>query len=72
MSFYIAYVREVVKMKFDKDMDQSLTGSLSTKSFPHEVNANNQQVMQFANKIWGNQSNDAKNSILNQIQTIEK
>lgn len=71
LCIFIAYVREVVKLKFDKDMDQSLTGSLSTKSLPREVNANNQQVMQFANKIWGTQSKDAKNNIFNQIQTIE-
>ena len=56
----IAYIREIVKMKFDKDMDQSLSGSCSDDSSlaSHQVKKQG-QVSKFANKVWGDETRGA-------------
>ena len=46
-----AYVREIIKMKFDKDLDQSLSSNENGADSDSRKQA---QVSQFANKLWGN------------------
>ena len=47
-----AYVREIIKMKFDKDLDQSL--SSNTDNVVDTDTKRPNVVTEFANKLWNN------------------
>ena len=47
-----AYVREIIKMKFDKDLDQSL--SSNTDNIVDTDTKKPNDVSEFANKLWNN------------------
>lgn len=44
------YVREIIKMKFDKDLDQSLSSNEHVEDSESRKLA---QISQFASKLWG-------------------
>lgn len=58
------YVREIIKMKFDKDLDQSL--SSGTDNAGDTDSKKQSEVTHFANKLWGNEPD--KNQIINQLK----
>ena len=59
------YVRDIIKMKFDKDLDQSL--SSNTDNAGETDSKRNSEVTQFAKKIWGSGNNSDKQQIISQL-----